>query len=130
MTSRVHHEQTTLKTPVSPQKLHLLLPASEGGSDLCKTLLTGAVLGYPIPTLIAWNKTHDDGKLLGGGSHVAKISGVLDYLESMDRADDNDLVMMMDAYGQSTCSGVVNTRPLTHLLIRYLVPAEARGPDR
>jgi len=37
--------------------------------------------------------------LLGGGSHLAKISAVLDWLEKSD-AVDNDLVVMMDAYGQ------------------------------
>jgi hypothetical protein len=36
--------------------------------------------------------------LLGGGSHLAKISAVLDWLEKSDAAD-NDLVVMMDAYG-------------------------------
>ena len=36
--------------------------------------------------------------LLGGGSHLAKISAVLDWLEKSD-ASDNDLVVMMDAYG-------------------------------
>lgn len=36
--------------------------------------------------------------LLGGGSHLAKISAVLDWLENSDAAD-NELVVMMDAYG-------------------------------
>jgi hypothetical protein len=38
--------------------------------------------------------------LLGGGSHLAKISAVLDWLEKSDAAD-NELVVMMDAYGRS-----------------------------
>jgi hypothetical protein len=38
--------------------------------------------------------------LLGGGSHLAKISAVLDWLEKSDAAD-NELVVMMDAYGWS-----------------------------
>lgn len=37
--------------------------------------------------------------LLGGGSHLAKISAVLDWLEKSNDAADNDLVVMMDAYG-------------------------------
>lgn len=75
------------------------------------------MLGYPTPTLIAWNATFENngattvhtaamlpanfctGGLLGGGSHVAKISGVLDYLESMEESEEDDIVMMMDAYG-------------------------------
>jgi hypothetical protein len=39
------------------------------------------------------------GHLLGGGSHVAKVYGVLEYLESLDSSKDNELVLMMDAYG-------------------------------
>ncbi|KAK3709708.1 hypothetical protein LTR37_010735 [Vermiconidia calcicola] len=80
-------------------KLHVLLPASNREINLCKTLLTSFVLGYPTPTLIAWNQTFDKGYLLGGGSHVAKVSGVLEWLEAQDPSADNDLVLMMDAYG-------------------------------
>ncbi|EGP83201.1 uncharacterized protein MYCGRDRAFT_111397 [Zymoseptoria tritici IPO323] len=79
-------------------KLHLLLPASNGAVDLCKTFLTGAILGYPTPTLIAWNQTFNDDRLLGGGSHVAKVYGVLKFFEGMNSSTENDLVMMMDAY--------------------------------
>lgn len=37
--------------------------------------------------------------LLGGGSHLAKISAVLEWLEKSTDAGDDDLVVMMDAYG-------------------------------
>lgn len=43
------------------------------------------------------------GHLLGGGSHVAKISGVLRYLEALDSAADEELVLMMDGYGAFDC---------------------------
>lgn len=82
----------------STGKRHFLLPSSKGSVDLCKTILTSAILGFPAPTLIAWNETFDKGHLLGGGSHVAKISGVLEYLQALEPASDNDLVLMMDAY--------------------------------
>ncbi len=77
----------------------MLLPASNGAVDMCKTLLTGAMLGYPIPTLIAWGEKHDQGHLLGGGSHLAKISRVLEYMEKMPTSMDDELIIMMDAYG-------------------------------
>lgn len=38
---------------------------------------------------------------MAGGSHVMKILGVLEYLEGLDSSADDDLVMMMDAYGGS-----------------------------
>lgn len=85
---------------------------------MCKTLMTGAILGYPAPTLIAWGQTFEQGMLvyrlgsessltccldntLGGGSHIAKINGVLEYLDAMDPSTDNDLIFMLDAYGRS-----------------------------
>lgn len=37
--------------------------------------------------------------MIAGGSHVMKIFGVLEYLESLDPSADDDIVMMMDAYG-------------------------------
>ena len=38
--------------------------------------------------------------LLGGGSHLAKVSAVLEWLEKSNDAGDDDLVVMMDAYGK------------------------------
>jgi hypothetical protein len=43
--------------------------------------------------------------LLGGGSHLAKISAVLEWLEASNDAGDDDLVVMMDAYGQLRSNG-------------------------
>lgn len=76
----------------------MLLPASTANVNLCKTILSASILGYPIPILIAWNETFQTGGLLGGGSHLAKISRVLEYLHSMPPEADHDLVMMMDAF--------------------------------
>lgn len=87
--------------------------------DLKDLTTSGAILGYPTPTLIAWNQTFDDSQyhrvlsvctkahirvdgLLAGGSHKAKISETLKYLEGMDSSQDEDLVLMMDAYGLSS----------------------------
>ncbi|GAB7344083.1 hypothetical protein MBLNU457_1990t1 [Dothideomycetes sp. NU457] len=99
------HEEPKLhvadKTP-SPKeentRLHFLLPASNRDINLCKTLLTTTVLDYPVPTLTAWEETYDTGYLLGGGSHVAKISKVLEYLNTIPTTEDDDLVLIADAY--------------------------------
>ena len=82
--------------------------------------MTSNALGYPDPVVLAWQEKYDTGELfdatietpgndalsdtvidylLGGGSHLAKISAVLDWLEKSEAAD-NDLIVMMDAYGQ------------------------------
>nr|POE65345.1 hypothetical protein CFP56_72990 [Quercus suber] len=83
---------------ISKDRLHVLMPASDGNINLCKTLMTAHILGYPKPTLIAWNEKYDAGNQLGGGSHMAKISRTLDHLNSMDASLDDDLVIMIDAY--------------------------------
>ena len=72
--------------------------------NLCKLLLTSTALDYPTPTLIAWENDFSKDGLLGGGSHVAKITGVLKYLQSVDASKDDELVVMIDAYGKVTAS--------------------------
>jgi hypothetical protein len=104
---------------VNDTRLHVLIPANNPDVNLCKTLLTSNALGYPDPIILAWQEKYDVGEsvrvslelqaivvtnavtdyLLGGGSHLAKISAVLDWLEKSNDAADNDLVVMMDAYG-------------------------------
>jgi hypothetical protein len=104
---------------VNDTRLHVLIPANNPDVNLCKTLLTSNALGYPDPIILAWQEKYNAGEsvrvslelqaivvtdaitdyLLGGGSHLAKISAVLDWLEKSNDAADNDLVVMMDAYG-------------------------------
>lgn len=78
---------------------HLLLPVTSGTSSLCKTILTAAVLGYPVPTLINYNKKHERESLVGGGRFVSKIDGVLEWLEAQPADRDEDIVIIVDAYG-------------------------------
>ena len=105
---------------VNDTRLHVLIPANNPDVNLCKTILTSNALGYPDPVILAWQEKYDTGEifmlqlilqeiattdtatdyLLGGGSHLAKISAVRDWLEKSDAAD-NELVVMMDAYGWS-----------------------------
>lgn len=61
--------------------------------------MTAAVLGYPVPTLIGWNKTYTRDHLVGGGRFVSKIEGVLEWLESQVPDKDDEIVVVVDAYG-------------------------------
>lgn len=61
-------------------------------------MLTAGILNYPAPTIVNWNETFDDAILLGGGSHLAKISGIARYLVGLDSTQDEDLVLTVDAY--------------------------------
>lgn len=107
-----------IKTDDGPkqQRLRILLPATDPNLNLCKTLLSAAILDYPTPVLVAWNEKYDKcmsswtrpyqrilltiiAWLLGGGSHIAKISRVLDKLKVIEKENKDDIVLMMDAYG-------------------------------
>lgn len=79
--------------------LHLLIPSSNVEVNLCKTLLGASVLDYPTPTILAWGERFDVPNELGGGSHIAKISRVLDYVNGLKSPEqEHDLVFMIDAY--------------------------------
>lgn len=88
------HAQGVRKTTPS---FHLLIPASESNSNLCKTILSSFILGYPSPTLINYGKVFDDSKLFKG-SHTGKIRGVLDFLNDEKNVKDEDMVLIVDGY--------------------------------
>ena len=75
---------------------HLIIPASEPKPDLCKTLLSSFVLGYPSPTLVNYGKVFE-GAGWDKGSHAGKIRGVYDFLNNKQVKDD-DLVLIIDGY--------------------------------
>ncbi|KAK5174225.1 uncharacterized protein LTR77_001305 [Saxophila tyrrhenica] len=81
-----------------PSNLHVVIPASKADPNLCKVLLSAAILGYPSPAIINWQKDFSDGSLVEGGSHLAKISGVYEYLASFDETHEDDLVLMVDGF--------------------------------
>ncbi|KAL7924494.1 hypothetical protein ACQKWADRAFT_269631 [Trichoderma austrokoningii] len=104
-------------SPATDRKIHILLPATQSNVNLCKTLLTMTILGYPSPTIIAWEDKDKEKGLLGGGSHFAKITRTLDYINDPVRRSqpgfDDELVFMLDAYD------IWFQLPLNILLSRY-----------
>ena len=77
----------------------LIIPASESNPELCKTLLSAFVLGYPAPTLINWGTKNKAGAVFKeSSSHTAKIQGVYDYLNDKKQVSDEDLVIIIDGY--------------------------------
>ncbi|KAL6808445.1 hypothetical protein V8C40DRAFT_156018 [Trichoderma camerunense] len=109
--------QTAAVSQTTDQKIHILLPATRSNINFCKTLLTMILLGYPSPTIIAWADQDRASGLLGGGSHFAKITRTLDYINDPKRRNqpgfDDELVMMLDAYD------IWFQLPLDVLLSRY-----------
>lgn len=79
--------------------LHVVLLATQPDINLCKTLLTAAALGYPVPTLLGWNTTYGAKHQMSGGSHLVKISDGAPYFAALPPETDDDLVLVADGYG-------------------------------
>lgn len=77
---------------------HLLIPATQSNSNLCKTLLSSFVLGYPSPTLINYGKKFDVQSDPSNGTHIGKIQGVHKFLNDPKKVKDDDLVLIIDGY--------------------------------
>ncbi|KAF7547343.1 hypothetical protein G7Z17_g7800 [Cylindrodendrum hubeiense] len=99
----------TTEPPPGNHRLVILLPADESGSALCKVIFSIMATGYPSPVILNWKKNFGKKKAEKadiGGSHLAKITGTLEYLEAIsqpgthegDRLEDDDLVVLADAY--------------------------------
>lgn len=81
--------------PQETRRLHFLVPATDPNLDFCRFLLSSTITGYPDPILIGW-KSH--GEYDGKQSHLFKISEGLAYLNALSAEQENDLVLMLDAY--------------------------------
>nr|POF02611.1 hypothetical protein CFP56_58243 [Quercus suber] len=91
---QVGESQVTLPSA----NLHLLIPASHPDVNLCKVLVSAAILGYPSPVIINWNTSFHTHGQVDGGSHLAKISGVYEYLSHLNSTHDEDIVLLVDGY--------------------------------
>ncbi|KXT00137.1 hypothetical protein AC578_3282 [Pseudocercospora eumusae] len=81
-----------------PARFHLLVPASKPNVNLCKVLVSAGISGYPDPVIINWNQTYNEAQYVAGGSHLAKIRGVHDYLQRFQAMRDDDLVLVIDGF--------------------------------
>ena len=92
-------ESTIVETPsVASSYFHLLIPASQADEKFCKTLFSSAALSYPTARILNWQRKFDDPKLIFGGSHIAKIEGILNFLQLLGPQSDNELVLIIDGY--------------------------------
>ncbi|KAM0349991.1 hypothetical protein ACHAP4_010109 [Fusarium culmorum] len=88
------------------RRFAIVLPANNPDHELCKVITSSIALGYPCPVIVNWGKTYDPSKGWKGGSHLAKITGTLEYLDSVvdpntpdeNRLEENDLVVLSDSY--------------------------------
>jgi len=75
--------------------LHLIIPATSSNHHLCRLLLSVTALDYPIPVFINWGDEEDPNPYV---QHVAKVGGILRYLNKLDHQYDDDLALIVDGY--------------------------------
>lgn len=85
------------------RRLRVFMAADSPQLNLCKSVMSAVALGYPMPVLLDWRS--DFGRRRPqwhlGGSHIAKLESWLsamdELLQNDPEADDNDLVVLVDA---------------------------------
>lgn len=97
---------------IKKPKFHLLIPANKPTANLCKTLLSAAILNYPPPTLVSYGGSAD---MERPGRDVVK--NTFGFLHGRE-AHDDDLVLLVE-------EGLSSKAQLFVMLIisRCLVPA-------
>ncbi|KAJ5661461.1 uncharacterized protein N7477_009077 [Penicillium maclennaniae] len=95
-TAAVENSTITLdsaKASPGTSRFHLLIPATGSNHQLCRTVASATILGYPVPVFNGWKK---EGDLDASKTHLAKVRNVMLYLESLPASSDDDLVLMID----------------------------------
>lgn len=81
----------------SPGFLHLLMTAPKRDVNLCKSLLSAGVLGYPDPTLIGWEEANpEDGE--SKPKHYSSLDQIKQVYDYLAKVQDDDLVIIADGY--------------------------------
>ncbi|EQL02891.1 hypothetical protein OCS_01391 [Ophiocordyceps sinensis CO18] len=95
---------------VKTSRLHYLIPASHTNLQLCQNLVSSAANGSPVPTILGWNATGDFNAAV---THLAKLRAMKRYLHSLKYREDDDLVLIVDAYD------IVHQLPAEVMIERY-----------
>lgn len=94
------------RVPVGEKRLVIILLAQNPGPNLCKVIASAVALGYPAPVIVNWTPEQGADSTVAAQSRLAKISGVLDFLQwalndnatGMATLEEDDSVLILDAY--------------------------------
>ena len=96
--SATNNVTATKDAEESKARLHLLIPATASNKNLCRLLLSAAVLNYPVPTLINWGTKESEDPYV---QHLLKVEKTLRHLKTLPSDNVNDLVLVVDGYDVS-----------------------------
>lgn len=85
-------------THVNSAFAHLVIPAATGSVSFCRTLFSAGALNYPTPRIINWDRKYEQSNRTDGGFHLAKIEGILNFLQKLDGRHDHELVLVVNGY--------------------------------
>jgi hypothetical protein len=89
---------TAHDTHIQSAFAHLVIPATTGSISFCRTLFSAGALNYPTPRIINWERKYEQPNQTDGGFHLAKIGGILDFLQKLDAKHDHELVLIVNGY--------------------------------
>ncbi|KAJ4128028.1 hypothetical protein NW768_008312 [Fusarium equiseti] len=89
---------------VKNRRMALVVPITDPSPNVCKTILSATVLGYPAPVIVNWGVDYHDISHWELGKNLPKIPGMIQYLDSvmhpnatdLERLEEDDLVLMVD----------------------------------
>ena len=89
---------------VKNRRMALVIPINIPSPNVCKTILSATVLGYPAPIILNWKENHQDISHWELGRCLPKIPGMVHYLDAvmhpnatdLEKLEEDDLVLMVD----------------------------------
>jgi hypothetical protein len=84
-------EKSPGKSIIKKPKFHLLIPANIPTANLCKTLLSAAILNYPPPTLVSYGATEGNNR---AGADVVRRT--FNFLLGKEVHDDDLMLVLED----------------------------------
>lgn len=77
-----------------------MIAAPHSDQNLCKSLVSSAILGYPGATLVGWGEYLEEENPTRELSPLETVTQIKDFLEPLV---DTDLIIIVDGYNSVSC---------------------------
>jgi hypothetical protein len=72
---------------------HLLIPTPGTNGNICRSLLSARILGYPDPIFVGWDQKNS---LSEDQAYRFKLQHTLEYLKNLPAKADKDIILVLD----------------------------------